>query len=111
MIEKNLFNTSGAYCVHAPDSPGRYIRYIDNRFGKKYSPLCAGYNAVAYFFYPHDPDLNPVVADRDWKRPDCPVGSKRAESPQCNFGNEWRGNEWEDGSGPVPAGTELTPTP
>ncbi len=101
LIEKNLFNTSGAYCVHAPDSPGRYIRYIDNRFGKKYSPLCAGYNAVAYFFYAHDP----VAGDS--KRPDCPLGSKRPESPQCNFGNEWSGNEWEDGSGPVLTGNEL----
>lgn len=105
LIENNLFNTSGAYCVHAPDSPGRYIRYKNNLFGKKYSPLCAGYNAVAYFFYAHDP----VAGDP--KRPDCPVGSKRPESPQCNFGNEWSGNEWEDGSGPVLTGNELTPTP
>lgn len=99
LIQNNLFNTTGAYCVHATDSEGTNIKFIDNRFGKKFNSGCAAYGPVRSFYYPHD-----SVAG-DSKRPACE--NPRSTSPQCAYGDEWSGNMWQDGSGEVKTGTEL----
>ncbi|PRY32044.1 hypothetical protein [Pseudosporangium ferrugineum] len=55
LIEKNLFNTDGGYCTYGgstsakPYPIGTNIRYVDNRFGKKYGPKCGYYGPVATF--------------------------------------------------------------
>lgn len=48
-VEKNLFNATGAYCVYAVDVPGSNVNFIDNYFGKKFYPGCAGYGPVASY--------------------------------------------------------------
>ena len=103
LVEKNLFNTTGAYCLHAASTVGRNIQFINNRFGKKFNEGCAAYGPVRDFFFPHDP-----VAG-DIKRPDCPPEAASSTSPKCNKDNKWEGNMWEDGTGEVKTGTELTP--
>jgi len=53
LTEKNLFN-GGAYCAYAalkvPGSaypPAVNIRFVDNVFGRKYSPQCGAYGPIA----------------------------------------------------------------
>lgn len=75
LVQHNLLNTTGSYCTYAgsvssKEYPvGTDIRYLDNRFGKKFRDKCGQYG--------------PVTSWRD------------------GGGNEWRGNAWLDGSGPV----------
>ena len=53
LTEKNLFN-GGAYCAYAalkaPGSaypPAVNVRFVDNVFGRKYSPQCGAYGPIA----------------------------------------------------------------
>jgi hypothetical protein len=52
LVQHNLFNTTGGFCTYAgsvegkPYPVGTAIRYLDNRFGKKYSPDCGEYGTV-----------------------------------------------------------------
>lgn len=52
LVEKNLFNTNGSYCTYAGSVSGKpfpnatHVRYIDNRFGKKYNPGCGLFGPV-----------------------------------------------------------------
>ncbi|HVI69414.1 MAG TPA: hypothetical protein VM581_03055 [Magnetospirillaceae bacterium] len=62
-VEKNQFNATGAYCVYAVSIPGSNINFIDNYFGKKFYPYCAGYGPVAGYDYPGGLWLNNVWAD------------------------------------------------
>lgn len=45
-VKNNLFNAAGAYCVYAGGLPATNINFIDNWFGKKFYPGCAGYGPV-----------------------------------------------------------------
>lgn len=45
-VKENLFNATGAYCVYAVSIPGSNINFINNVFGKKFYPGCAGYGPV-----------------------------------------------------------------
>ncbi|MEU5940848.1 DUF4082 domain-containing protein [Micromonospora sp. NPDC047548] len=55
LVQNNLFNTDGGYCTYAgslngkPYPHGINIRYLDNRFGKKFNPRCGGYGPVASY--------------------------------------------------------------
>jgi hypothetical protein len=75
LIQHNLFNTYGSFCTYGGSVDGKNypvatdVRYLDNRFGRKFRPDCGAYGPVDSF-----------------------------RSGQGNF---WRGNEWEDGSGPI----------
>lgn len=52
LVEHNLFNTTGSYCTYAgsvdgkPYPNGTNVRYLDNRFGKKFSDTCGQYGPV-----------------------------------------------------------------
>lgn len=52
LVQQNLFNTTGSFCTYAgsvegkPFPVGTGIRYLDNRFGKKYHPDCGIYGTV-----------------------------------------------------------------
>ena len=52
LVERNLFNTTGSFCTYAgsvegkPFPVGTGIRYLDNRFGKKFHPDCGIYGTV-----------------------------------------------------------------
>jgi len=50
LIQNNLFNTAGGYCTYGGGPQGTFIRYQDNRFGKKYSSTCGIYGAVSAFY-------------------------------------------------------------
>lgn len=50
LVQNNLFNTVGGYCTYGGGADGTNIRYIDNRFGKKYHSGCGQYGPVAAFF-------------------------------------------------------------
>lgn len=53
LVERNLFNTTGSYCTYAGSVDGKEhpvgsnIRYVDNRFGKKFMDDCGRYGPVA----------------------------------------------------------------
>lgn len=55
VIERNLLNTTGGYCLHAGvGAPGKpysatRVRVIDNTFGTTYHPRCGEYGPVAYW--------------------------------------------------------------
>jgi hypothetical protein len=55
LVQNNLFNTDGSYCTYAGSVQGKAyphginIRYIDNRFGKKFGGKCAYYGPVACY--------------------------------------------------------------
>lgn len=60
LVEKNLFNTDGGFCTYAGSTGessgkayphGTNIRYIDNRFGKKYYSTCGDVGPVAAWEY------------------------------------------------------------
>lgn len=75
LVEQNLFNTTGGFCIYGGSVEGKPfpvatgIRFLDNRFGKKYHQVCGQYGAAV-----------------SWGEYE---------------GNVWRGNQWQDGSGPV----------
>lgn len=52
LIQRNLFNTTGSFCTYAGSVPGKPfptgtgIRYLDNRFGKKFHSGCGIYGPV-----------------------------------------------------------------
>ena len=52
LVQRNLFNTTGSFCTYAgsvegkPFPVGTGIRYLDNRFGRKYHPDCGIYGTV-----------------------------------------------------------------
>lgn len=48
-VEKNLFNTSGSYCVYAGGLPATNIDFVDNYFGKKFYNTCAFYGPVTSY--------------------------------------------------------------
>jgi hypothetical protein len=62
-VEKNLFNTTGAYCVYAGGLPATNIDFIDNYFGKKFTNKCAGYGPVASYESAGGKWINNVWAD------------------------------------------------
>lgn len=62
-VEKNLFNTTGAYCVYAGGLPATNIDFIDNMFGKKFTAKCAGYGPVASYEAGGGKWINNVWAD------------------------------------------------
>ena len=62
-VEKNLFNTTGAYCVYAGGLPATNIDFIDNMFGKKFTSKCAGYGPVASYQPAGGKWINNVWAD------------------------------------------------
>ena len=49
LVQNNLFNTTGSYCTYGGSTPAKpyphatNIRYIDNRFGRKYTTKCGQY--------------------------------------------------------------------
>lgn len=53
LVENNLLNTTGSYCTYAgsvesKEYPvGTNIRYLNNRFGKKFMPDCGRYGPVS----------------------------------------------------------------
>lgn len=56
LVQNNLFNTDGSYCTYAgsagvasgkPYPHGTNVRYVDNRFGKKYYSGCGDNGPVA----------------------------------------------------------------
>lgn len=60
LVQNNLFNTDGSYCTYAgstgvssgkPFPHGTNVRYIDNRFGKKYYSTCGDAGPVAAWEY------------------------------------------------------------
>lgn len=63
LVEKNLFNTTGAYCVYAGGLPATNIDFIDNHFGKKFTKNCAGYGPVASYQSAGGKWINNVWAD------------------------------------------------
>jgi hypothetical protein len=62
-VEKNLFNTTGAYCVYAGGLPATNIDFIDNYFGKRFTRNCAGYGPVASYEKAGGKWINNVWAD------------------------------------------------
>jgi hypothetical protein len=76
LVQGNLFNTSGSYCVYGgsvegkPHPVGTGIRIVDNVFGREYQPECGIYGPVTAF-------------------------DAAAE------GNVWEGNTWADTGEPV----------
>jgi hypothetical protein len=50
LVQNNLLNTVGGYCTYGGGTNGTNIRYLDNRFGKKFHPDCGGYGPVAVFY-------------------------------------------------------------
>lgn len=62
-VEKNLFNATGAYCVYAVSIAGSNINFIDNYFGKKFYPECAGYGPVTGYGPAGGQWINNVWAD------------------------------------------------
>lgn len=79
LVQGNLFNTTGSYCVYggsvsSKDFPeGTNIRIVDNVFGTEFSPKCGKYGPIASW----DPMLP---------------------------GNVWQGNVWQDSGEPVVPG-------
>ncbi|GHJ55146.1 hypothetical protein Nm8I071_44530 [Nonomuraea sp. TT08I-71] len=49
LVQNNLFNTAGGYCTYGGGPNGTNIRYLDNRFGKKFNPRCGSYGPVAAY--------------------------------------------------------------
>jgi hypothetical protein len=55
LVEGNLFNTSGSYCVYGGSLEGKAhpegteIRFVDNVFGREYQPDCGIYGPVTAF--------------------------------------------------------------
>ena len=62
-VERNLFNATGAYCVYGVGIPGSNINFIDNYFGKKFYPGCAGYGPVTGYAPAGGQWINNVWAD------------------------------------------------
>lgn len=62
-VEKNLFNATGAYCVYAVSIPGSNINFLDNYFGKKFYPGCAGYGPVTGYGPQGGQWINNIWAD------------------------------------------------
>lgn len=50
LVQNNLFNTTGGYCTYGGGPQGTNIRYIDNRFGKKFSSSCGIFGTVSAFY-------------------------------------------------------------
>jgi hypothetical protein len=52
LVQNNLFNTDGSYCTYAGSVAskayphGVNVRYVDNRFGKKFHSRCGSYGPV-----------------------------------------------------------------
>jgi hypothetical protein len=60
LVQNNLFNSPGSYCTYAgstgtasgkPYPHGTNIRYLDNLWGKKYTPICGMYGPVTSWEY------------------------------------------------------------
>jgi hypothetical protein len=55
LVQYNLFNTTGSYCTYGGSVDGKEypvgtnIRYLDNRFGKKFHDSCGQFGPVASF--------------------------------------------------------------
>ena len=50
LVQNNLFDTAGGYCTYGGGPQGTNIRYLDNRFGKKYNSTCGLFGAVSAFY-------------------------------------------------------------
>lgn len=70
LVQNNLFNTVGGYCVYGGGADGTRIRFIDNRWGKKYHPRCGGYGPVAAF---HPGNTGNVWSGNAWQDGSGPV--------------------------------------
>jgi hypothetical protein len=97
-VKNNLFNARNGWCVIGGGSNGTNIKFIDNYFGKKFNPYCGGQSlqVPVAFFYPPNDNVSTNGGD------DGGCTFPQATSPKCNWGNEWSGNVWADGSGTVP---------
>lgn len=79
LIQHNLLNTYGSYCTYAGSVEGKAypvgtnIRYLDNRFGKKFRPDCGAYGPVASWL---DGDGN-VWRGNEWADGSGPVKPAR----------------------------------
>jgi hypothetical protein len=50
LVQNNLFNTAGGFCTYGGGPQGTNIRYVNNKFGKKYSSTCGIYGPVSAFY-------------------------------------------------------------
>jgi len=62
-VEKNLFNTTGSYCLYAGGLPATNIDFIDNYFGKKFYSTCGFYGPVTAYQPEGGQWVNNVWAD------------------------------------------------
>jgi hypothetical protein len=55
LIQRNLFNNQGSYCVYGGSIAGKAfplatnVRIVDNQFGRRYHPNCGVYGTIAGF--------------------------------------------------------------
>jgi hypothetical protein len=53
LVQNNLFNAAGEYCAYSGGPTAKNVRFIDNRFGKKYHPRC-GNAGPLHSWYPNN---------------------------------------------------------
>lgn len=53
LVQNNLFNAAGEYCAYSGGPTGKNVRFIDNRFGRKYHPRC-GNSGPLHSWYPNN---------------------------------------------------------
>lgn len=54
LVQNNLLNTAGQYCTYTGAPTGKNVKFIDNRFGKQFSPNC-GVAGPVHSWYPSNP--------------------------------------------------------
>ena len=53
VVQNNLFNAAGEYCAYSGGPTAKNVRFIDNRFGRKYHPRC-GNSGPLHSWYPNN---------------------------------------------------------
>lgn len=54
LVQNNLFNTAGQFCTYTGGPTGRNVKFIENYFGKQFSPTC-GMAGPVHSWYPSNP--------------------------------------------------------
>ena len=49
LVKRNLFNTVGGYCVYGGGESATNVRFLKNKFGRKFNRRCGGYGPVLAF--------------------------------------------------------------
>lgn len=50
LVQNNLFNAAGEYCAYSGGPTAKNVRFIDNRFGRKYHPRCGNSGPLHSWF-------------------------------------------------------------